>query len=37
VAMAEVKSILPEANPHYHGHEHQNADQPGELVPAEGH
>jgi molybdopterin-containing oxidoreductase family membrane subunit len=41
VAMAEVKSILPQASPHYHGYEKQNIDQPGasgyagELTSAE--
>jgi hypothetical protein len=29
VAMAEVKSVLPQANPHYAGWERQNMDQPG--------
>jgi hypothetical protein len=39
VAMAEVKSILPQANPHYHGGDHQpgSSGYAGELTAAEKH
>jgi molybdopterin-containing oxidoreductase family membrane subunit len=43
VAMAEVKSVLPQANPHYQWSAQPNVDQPGasgyagELTPSEKH